>query len=137
MYNNYGVTTLNAELGFFLNGTVLSNNSIVVLGKIREGSDALYCLTNRTQCCGISTGGANRGIWKFPNGSNVGEGTTADVYFTRGFSSLPLSRRSSAVGPTGVYTCFIPDAGDSSSTTRTLTITVSASGVGEQLSGCM
>jgi hypothetical protein len=41
----------------------------------------------------------------------VGEGTYDGIYFTRGFSSLLLNRRSSAVGPTGVYTCVIPDAG--------------------------
>jgi hypothetical protein len=105
----------------------------VVLGNIGEGSDALYCLTNRTQCCGISTGGANRGIWKFPDGSNVGDGTTTDVYFTRGFSSLLLNRRSSAVVPTGAYRCLIPDAGGGSFTSRILTVTVSASGVGEQV----
>jgi hypothetical protein len=93
----------------------------VVLGNIGEGSDALYCLTNRTQCCGISTGGVNRGIWKFPDGTNVEEDTTADIYFTRGFSSIHLNRRSSAVGPTGVYTCVIPDAGN---VPRTLTITI-------------
>jgi hypothetical protein len=94
----------------------------VVLGNIGEGSSALYCLTNRTLCCGNLTGGTNRGIWKFPNGSNVGEGTTTGIYFTRGFSSLLLNRRSSAMGPTGVYKCLIPDASDSNNTTKTLHI---------------
>jgi hypothetical protein len=79
------------------------------LSKVGEGSGALYCLTDRTPCCGINTGGANRGIWRFPDGNNVGD-ITAGIYFTRGFSSLLLNRRSSAVGPTGVYTCLIPDA---------------------------
>jgi hypothetical protein len=82
----------------------------VVVRKIGEGSGALYCLTNRTLCCGNLTGGANRGIWRFPNGTNVGDGTTTDVYFSRGFSSLLLNRRSSAVRPTEVYKCLIPDA---------------------------
>ena len=39
-----------AELGFFLDGTFLSNNSIVLLSDIGEGSNALFCLTNRIQC---------------------------------------------------------------------------------------
>jgi hypothetical protein len=38
------------------------------------------------------------------------EDTTADIYFSRGFSSLQLNRGSSAVEPTGVYKCYIPDA---------------------------
>ena len=35
---------------------------------------------------------------------------TSDIYTIKGFSSILLIRRSSAVGPTGVYTCVIPDA---------------------------
>jgi hypothetical protein len=46
---------------------------------------------------------------------------TADIYFTRGFSSIHLNRKSSAVGPTGVYTCLIPDPGN---TLRTLAATI-------------
>ena len=51
-------------------------------------------------------------MWRSPDGSNLSGSTTADVYLVRGFSSLLLNRRSSAVGPTGVYTCVIPDAGN-------------------------
>jgi hypothetical protein len=93
---------------------------VVLPNDIGEGSSALYCLTDRTLCCGANTGGANRGQWRFPDGTNVGEGT-AGVYFTRGFSSLLLNRRTSGVRPTGVYTCDIPDAGD---TLRTLSIAI-------------
>jgi hypothetical protein len=89
-----------AGLGFFLNGTVLSNNSIVMLSNVHTGSGALYCLTDREVCCGLSTGGA----WRLPNGDITVENQAADVYFTRGISSLHLNRRSSAAGPTGVYT---------------------------------
>jgi hypothetical protein len=102
-----------------LKGTLITNSSIISLSNVGEGSSALYCLTDRTLCCGANTGGANRGIWRFPDGTNVREDTTADVYFTRGFSSLPLSRRGSAVGPTGVHTCVVPDAGN---ILRTLTV---------------
>jgi hypothetical protein len=52
----------------------------------------------------------------------VGEGIA--VYFTRGFSSLLLNRRANAVGPAGVYTCLIPDAGN---VLRILSISVSES----------
>jgi hypothetical protein len=54
----------------------------------------------------------------------VREDATAGIYFTRGFSSLLLNRRSSAVGPTGVYRCQILDAENG---TRTLSISISDS----------
>jgi hypothetical protein len=106
-----------AEVGFLLNGAIINNGSIVSLNSVVEGSSALYCLTNRTLCCGVNAGGANRGIWSL-NGDNLRDAATADIYFTRGFSSLRLNIRSSAVRPTGVYTCLIPDAGDTLMTLR-------------------
>ena len=95
---------MHTELGFFLNGRVLSNNSIVLLSDIGEDSGALYCLTDRELCCSIEAGD-NRGLWYFvrPN---------PDIYFSKGFSSILLNRRSSEGVPTGVYRCLIPDAGD-------------------------
>jgi hypothetical protein len=114
MYISIGV-------GFFLNGALLNSGSVVSPSDIGEGSSALYCLTDETECCGVTTGGADGGEWRFPEGGLVGENTLTGVYFTRGFSSLLLNRRSSAVGPTGVYTCVIPDAGN---VLRTLTITI-------------
>jgi hypothetical protein len=96
---------VHAGLGFFLNGTVLSNNSIIMPSKIGLHSGGLYCLTDKGEgCC------ANCGVWRFPNGSIVGGATNADIYL--GGSSLLLNRRSSAVEPTGVYTCLILDARD-------------------------
>ena len=91
-------------LGFFLNGTLLSNNSIALLSDIGEGTRALYCVTTRTQCCSTEAGGVH-GQWTLPDGSS-----SDDTSFIRGYSSILLNRRSSAVGPTGVYTCEIPDA---------------------------
>ena len=57
---------LHTGVGFFLNGTFLPNNSVVLLGDIGEGSNALFCLTNRMQCCSPET--VNRGRWDFPPG---------------------------------------------------------------------
>ena len=105
------ILNINTEIGFFLNGRVLPNNSIVAPGDIGEGSGALYCLTDRTQCCSTEAGG-ELGVWRSPDGSDVSGSTTADVYLVRGFSSLLLNRRSSAMGPTGVYTCMLPDDGN-------------------------
>ena len=105
-----------AGLGFFLNGRLLSDNSVVLLGDIGEGSGALYCLTDLMLCCSIEAG-ANRGRWDSPNGRSV---TTngADFYSSKGFSSIILNRRSTAMGPTGVYTCLIPDGGNDLMTLR-------------------
>ena len=91
-------------LGFFLDGTFLSNNSIVLLSDIGEGSNALFCLTNRTQCCTNETG-LNRGGWQFPNTSVI---DTTEFYRTRGYSSVRLNQRSNVSEPTGIFTCRIP-----------------------------
>jgi hypothetical protein len=103
------VTNSISGVGFFLNGALLSNNSVLTLRDTGEGSSALYCVTDRPLCCGAKTGGANRGLWRFPYFTTVSQDTAADIYWTRGFSSIHLNRRSSAVRPTGVYTCLIPD----------------------------
>ena len=101
-----------AGVGFFLNGRVLPDNSVVLLSDIGEGSSALYCLTDRELCCSLEAG-AYRGRWDFPHGGgSVDADATADTYSSRGFSSFLLNRRSGAVGPTGVYACLIPDAGN-------------------------
>ena len=88
----------------------LSNNSIVLLSDIGEGSAALNCTTQNTTCC------TNSGAWLAPDGSFIGGGNTGNtgntgVYRTRGLGSLSLNRRNSAMGPTGVYTCKIWDRG--------------------------
>ena len=98
-------------IALFLDGIVLPNNSIVAPGDIGEGSSALYCLTDRTQCCSTEAGG-ELSVWRSPDGSDVSASTASDVYLVRGFSSLLLNRRSSAVGPIGVHTCAISDVGD-------------------------
>ena len=111
-----------AGVGFFLNGRVLPNTSIVLLSDIGEGSSALFCLTDRTRCCSTTTGGERRGDWRFPNGGEVmQESMGGDIYHDRSYNSVILNRRNNAVGPTGIYTCEIPDTGN---TNRTLYIGV-------------
>ena len=99
-----------AEVGFFLNSRVLPSNIIVSSGDVGEASGALYCLTNKTQCCSTEAGG-ELGVWRSPDGSDVSGSTAADVYLVKGFSSVLLNRRS-AEATNGVYTCAIPDAGN-------------------------
>ena len=100
--------SLCAELGFFLDWTFLSNNSIVLLSDIGEASNALFCLTNRTQCC-TTEAGLDQGGWRFPNATYVTlDDTSLNFYRIRGYSSVCLNRRSDAVAPTGIFTCTIP-----------------------------
>ena len=107
-----------AVLGFFLNGELLPNNSIVLIGDIGEGSSALYCLTDRELCCSRAAG-APRGLWRGPEG-NVNTNQNAGINAIRGFSSISLNRKRSTVMPTGVYTCLIPSSSDTGSTSTTL-----------------
>ena len=102
---------VHAELGFFLNGRLLPNNSIVLFTDIGEDSSALFCLTDKVQCCSGATG-KRLGVWRLPQGSNVS--SEGGVYIRRGFSSIRLNRRS-AMMPTGVYMCVIPNSEDSNS----------------------
>ena len=105
----HGYGTMHVGLGFFLNGRVLSNNSIVLLSDIGEGSSALYCLTDGVECC-IAEAGANRGAWRYPDRSNVGAARTDAFYYIEGYSSISLNKRSSTTGPTGTYTCSLPNS---------------------------
>ena len=78
----------------------------MLLSDIGEGSDALFCLTNRTQCCTTETG-LNRGGWRFPNDTSVILSNT--FYRIRGYSSVSLNKISEAKGPVGKFTCRIPN----------------------------
>ena len=77
----------------------------MLLSDIGEGSNALFCLTDRTQCCdNPSVGG-----WKFPNGSFVTSRSDSAINNINSFSSIRLNREGDVVGPTGIFTCNIPD----------------------------
>ena len=78
------------------------------LSDIGEGSNALFCLTDRTYCCTTEAGDA-RGSWRFPNGSFVSrDDADLSFYSIRGYSSIRLNRRSDGVAPTGIYICRLP-----------------------------
>ena len=80
----------------------------MLLSDIGEGSNALFCLTDRRQCCSSEAGDA-RGIWRFPTGSSVPlNNANSDFYAIRGYSSIRLNRRSDAVAPTGIYIGMVP-----------------------------
>ena len=77
----------------------------MLLSNIGEGRNALFCLTDRTQCCtSLEQGG-----WRFPNSIFVSlDDTSLNFYQSRGYSSVRLNRMSDAVAPTGIFTCTIP-----------------------------
>ena len=121
-----------ADLGFLLAGVPYSNNSVVALSAIGQtvpgAVGALYCLTNNTNCC-RGRDGLSAGEWFLPGqtGPVVGvNATSADFDRARGPSAVLLNHRNFFVtGPSGMYTCQIPD---SSGELRTLYIGVDTTG---------
>ena len=102
-------------IGFLLRGRLYGNNSIVTISDIGVDSRSLLCLTNNIECCRQSDGFfgvGNLGEWYFPNnGSAVRvNGAGGNMYKNRGPSVVRLHRRNSAMMPTGVFHCEIPDA---------------------------
>ena len=93
---------------FFLQRLVLPPNSIVLLSEIGDESDALFCLTDRWQCCTDNAVGEG---WILPDNTSVNVDMSSDFYLARGLSSLRLNRMSSVTAPTGIFTCSIRIAG--------------------------
>ena len=75
----------------------------MLLSDIGLDSEALFCLTPSTDCCN------SRGAWRLPNGDSLSESTSSDWYFSRGNRILLLHRMSDVMGPTGIYTCLVPN----------------------------
>ena len=104
-----------AGVGFYLRGSLYSNNSIINIADIGVGDHALHCITNRQQCCRNYHGGAS-GNWFLP-GQNSGiggggeSGSTADFSRSRRHIAVLLNRRNNATSPTGLYRCEVLDSG--------------------------
>ena len=96
---------------FELNGKVYLNNSALPLTDIGEGTSALYCWTDKEECCGTLP---NRfGQFYYPSGVQVpinarGQG----FYRNRGNQLIRLNRREGITSPTGTYRCEIPSDDD-------------------------
>ena len=103
-----------ADIGFFLNGTLYPNNSVVALSDIGEGFSALYCLTNYIFCCTEADGGS-AGEWFLPGqdqpviNADSRSADSADFVTSRASGAVLLNSRMNSTGPTGVFTCRIPD----------------------------
>ena len=89
---------------------------MVTLTDIGEDRAALFCLTDRAACCrGRDTGASGRGMWLLPDGSPIVQklGAVAGMFYrSRGASAVLLHRDNTTMGPSGVFTCDIPDSGD-------------------------
>ena len=120
---------------FSLRNKTYQNNSCVALEDIREGDNALLCMTNLTaRCTSNFTGtGSTLGNWYFPNGTtisrkivNVPSEEQRDIYQSRDQSVVLLNRRRGGVA--GIYRCEIPD---STNVTQSIYIGVYTSRSGE------
>ena len=89
---------------------------MVNLTDIGEDRAALFCLTDRPACCrGSDTGASGRGVWLLPGGSSVVgsfKAVASMFYRSRGASAVLLHHGNTTMGPSGVFTCNIPDSAD-------------------------
>ena len=87
---------------------------MVTLTDIGEDTAALFCLTDHAACCrGSGSSFAALGDWLLPGGSLVARKSGAVVdnfYRSRGSNAVLLHRGLSTSGPSGVFTCVIPDS---------------------------
>lgn len=94
----------------YFRGQYIANRSAIQLSELGEGDNALFCLTDKTDCCRERP---NRfGEFYYPNRVQVpNAGLLHDFYRDRGNQFIRLNRREWATGPIGRYCCNIPDVG--------------------------
>ena len=91
-----------------LNGTTLTNNSIVAMTDIGTGDAVLLCTTTYRPCCSSANPETQ---WHFPNGSQVQNNPNLPYQRTRGrFSGTVILSRNSESTISGIFRCDIPDA---------------------------
>ena len=87
-------------------GQALADHSYVDLstvGSETDNSDGVVCQTDLSTCCSGSQG-FHRGEWSFPAGTVLP--FTGTIYLGRG-ARVAVIRRTTATGPTGIYSCRI------------------------------
>ena len=124
---------LTAPVYFTLNGTVYLPGDTILITDIgtentsdmNDPGSSLVCNTTNvnTNCCRDVDGGS-KGEWLDPDGTMILNSTSDDFYRTRYTHQIRLNRRNDAISPTGVFTCVIPNDGDSTMN-HTATITIS------------
>ena len=97
-----------------------NSNTTINIRDIGTGDSALFCVTDRENCCS----GANRlGEWYYPDGGRVSiQNAGEDFYRNRGNRVVRLNKARNVITPTGRYGCEILDA---SGITQTIFINVS------------
>ena len=96
---------------FELNGNIYYNNSILSLKEVGEGESALYCKTDKVECCAAQPNRA--GEFYYPSGEQVPiKRLQHGFYRNRGDQLIRLNRREGITSPTGRYQCEIPNADD-------------------------
>ena len=115
----------NTGLYFTLNGTVYLPGDTILITDIgsfntNDKSDpgsSLVCVTTNvnTHCCRSvdNPNGASRGEWYLPDGTRIFNSVDTNFYRTRYTQQVCLNRRNNAMSPTGVFTCEVPNDGDS------------------------
>ena len=115
----------NTGLYFTLSDTVyLPGDTILITDIGSEDTDdrsdpgsSLVCNTNNvnTHCCSgqDNPNGGGRGEWYLPDGTRILYTTNTNFYRSRYSQQVRLYRNSTAIGPTGVFTCEVPNDADS------------------------
>ena len=113
-------------LYFTLSGTVyLSGDTILItdIGSANtdDSGSSLVCVTSNVnpRCCRTADGGSG-GEWHLPDGTRILNTPDTNFYRTRHKEQVRLNRRNNTMSPTGVFTCEVPNDGDS--TVATITI---------------
>ena len=110
------IASLSTGLGILFGSVLYPNKSVVTLTDIGEDRVALFCLADRPACCRESdTGTSGRGTWLLPGKTPVVQksGAVTDMFYRSiGTSVVILHRDSATLGPSGVFTCNIPDSAD-------------------------
>lgn len=109
-----------AGIGFFFNGVLYPNNSVILLADIGREQDvvqgdstALFCLTDLLPCCRAADGGT-AGEWYLAGQTRPvtdAEAASGSESFTRirAPSAVLLLQMRNDAGPGGIFTCQIPD----------------------------
>ena len=87
---------------------MFTNNSIISIGSIGEGENALLCKTDNSKCCRSRRN--QIGEFYYPNGVRVPNVRAGQGFFrNRGNQVIRLNRRPGILYPIGLYHCEIPD----------------------------
>lgn len=108
---NSGDFSINFSVGvyFELNKVIYHNSSAVLITSIGEAESALFCKTDKKDCC--KTAPNRYGEFYYPNGTRVPvELRQYGFYRNRDTQYIRLNRRERTTSPMGKYRCEIPDA---------------------------